>query len=59
LIDKHIAVDARVEKILDLCRSQDRLAILTGGHHRGFDFYPPQKFEKGDRAWTGLNSARC
>ena len=40
LLDKHIAIDTRIEEIIDFCRLQNRLAILTRGHHRGFDADP-------------------
>src|SRR4029434_5786146 len=40
LLDQHIAIDTRIEKIVDLCCLQDRLAILTRGHHCGFDTDP-------------------
>ena len=46
LLDKQIAIDTRIEKIVDFCRLQDRFAILTGGHHRGFDTDPRRYLSK-------------
>src|SRR5215469_2650869 len=44
--------------MIDLRRLQYGSAILTGGHHRGFDAGASQKFEQRDRAWVCLDSSR-
>ena len=58
LCDKHIAIDAHIEKVVDFCRLQDRLAILTRRHYRGFHTNASQILEEGDRAGVGFDAGR-
>src|SRR5262249_38247891 len=56
LLEENMTIHTRVEKILDLCRVQHGLAILTRRHHCGFNAHLSQILDASDRAWKRLNT---